>query len=455
MDSLTCLYDPFTHVWRYRSDRNLVTGPRLTGFFLNFLLRNRVLPESNHERGLRRALEVTAVGQKELPLTAKLGQALPDTISMALHDCFGRMTGSSFQIDGAAILEGWGKCGTQDEGEREKKRQRVDEDADAVEEDTKKDGDSAEGSDKVDEFEAELKAANVEVIHTDSLAKDNILKQIVEDNVGMDVDLNLGNSAGWGSSDNAWGSDIREWGDLADDTDADGVAIPGSNGAGPGDAISGWGTTAAPDPWADTWSAPKSCLLMKLLGPTVLPLTHTTGIVEQSTRRIKSIIRPPAVPAKSVSGEGEGQDPVGVEEELEKRFAKVVLEPWVGEEASDIRRPIIRNTSKGQVYPGSKMEDGTIVGGEIPPPEAKVHNPLESEITLLVDPSSHDLMSVGMGILATWIQIVRQEEKKSGSGSAAKSKKKKKGKSKVPKGYWYMEEMLVTFPSFYTEEKST
>jgi len=101
------------------------------------------------------------------------------------------------------------------------------------------------------------------------------------------------------------------------------------------------------------------------------------------------------------------------------------------------------------------MEDGTVVEGDIPPPEAKVHNPLESEITLLIEPSSVNLMSVGMGILATWIQIVRQEKKQSGSGgsSGGKSKKKKRGKSKVPKGYWYMEELLVTFPSFYTEEK--
>jgi len=45
----------------------------------------------------------------------------------------------------------------------------------------------------VDEFEAELKAANIEVIHADSLsADDDIMKQIVDDNVGMDVDVNPG-----------------------------------------------------------------------------------------------------------------------------------------------------------------------------------------------------------------------------------------------------------------------
>jgi hypothetical protein len=440
---------------KFRADRNLITGPRLTAFFINFLLRNRVLPESNHERGLRRALDVTAIALKELPLTAKIGQALPDLLSTGLKDCFGRMTGGSFQIDGDAILEGWGKYAGKD-GEREKKRQKVDKDGDAGEGASNKIRDGEE-DEKINEFEAELKAANVEVIHTDSFSADNdIMAQIVEDNVGTDIDVDVGNSAGWGSSDNAWGTGNSGWGEPAN---GDGVAdILGIDATTNGVDLSGWGNSnpVAHDPWADTWSAPKICLLMKLLGPTVLPLTHTTGIVEQSTRRIKSIIRPPLIPAKSVAGDGEGEDPEGVEEELEKRFAKVVLEPWVGDENSDIRKPIIRASSRGHVYPGSKMEDGTVVEGEIPPPEAKVHNPLESDITLLIEPSSADLMSVGMGILATWIQIVRQEkENKSGSGSSVrgKGKKKKKGKSKVPRGYWYMEELLVTFPSFYTEDK--
>ena len=33
-------------------------GPILIGFWLNFLLRNRVLPEPEHEKGLRKALLV-------------------------------------------------------------------------------------------------------------------------------------------------------------------------------------------------------------------------------------------------------------------------------------------------------------------------------------------------------------------------------------------------------------
>jgi hypothetical protein len=358
------------------------------------------------------------------------------------------MAAAGFQ-DGAAILDGWGGKGGEngkDKEKRETKRQKI------GGWDTKDTVSEKEGhmETEINEFEAELKAANVEVIHTDSFsADDDIVKQIVEDNVGTDVDLDISNSGGWSSSSNTWSSCNNGWGDSTTNEDSNPPTTSGVD-------LTGWGNnSAAPDPWADTWTAPKAALLMKLLGPTVLPLTHTTGIIEQSTRRIKSIMRPPLVPPKSVAGEGEGEDPEGVEEELDKRFVKVVLEPWLGEDDSDIRKPIIRTSSKGQVYPGSKMEDGTIVEGEIPPPEAKVHNPLETDITLLVEPSSADLMIVGMGILATWIQIVRQDKKQGGGGGsgAGKAKKKKKSKSKAPKGYWYMEELLVTFPSFFTEEK--
>lgn len=419
-----------------RSDRNLVIGPRITTFFINFLIRNNVLPESHHERGFKRALELAELALKELPLTAKIGQALPDDLSLGLKECFGQMSGGSFLLNGVALKE-WGKWESDnkkdtqdDEGERQTKKQKLDE-----EEGLEAEKGEEKGEEKIDDFEAELKAANIEVIHTDTLP--NIEKEIIGDNIGMDVDL--GSGASWDCPDKQWIAGDDGW-DKA----------PGAGTSDP----SGWGEPCPgqENPW-DLASRPS--LLMKILGPTILPLTHTTGIVEQSTRRIKTIILPPAIPAKSVVGGSEGEDPESVEEELEKLFAKVVLEPWVGEETSDIRRPIIRASSKGPVVPGSLMEDGTAVEGGAPAPEAKgtIHNPLESDITLLIDPACADLISPRMGLLATWVQIVRQEEKpKSESTSGTKPKKRKKGK-KTPKGYWYMEELLVTFPSFYTQEK--
>lgn len=357
------------------------------------------------------------------------------------------MSEGCFLLKGVPLKE-WGKWGEkededkdrkEEEEEREKKRQKVDE----------KDEEQKEyGEQKQVDFEEELKAANIEVIYTDALP--SIEKQIIEeDNVGMDVDLtaNLGSGSAWDCPDKNWvtnDGDDGEWGKPAFTDTAE------------WNDMARWGETCPgqENPWE---TSSKSSLLMKLLGPTVLPLTHTTGIVEQSTRRIKSVIPPPPIAAKSSGGNGEGEDPESVEEELERLFAKVVLEPWVGEESSDIRRPVIRASSKGSVVPGSLMEDGTKVEGDPPAgndAKAVMHDPLTSEITLFVQPSCAEVLSPGMGMLATWVQLVRQKEKPKTESKSGEKKKRKKGKSgSKTKEYWYMEELLVTFPSFYTQEK--
>lgn len=357
------------------------------------------------------------MGAKELPLTAKIGRALPDELSTGLIDLFGRKTGGALSLEGAT-LEGWGDCAAKTEEEPQTKRQKLDGGEDQV---------NNEALGNSEDFEAELKAANVEVIEPHHLP--GIAKEILDDNVGMDVDLEV-EGDGWGEADSAWGS--GGWGDANEANIADNAN------------------------WADdagtlgTWGGPQTSDLMKHMGPTTLPLTHTTGIVEQSTRRIKSIILPASDPPHFTPSGGDEEDPDGVEDELEKRFAKVVLEPWIGEEGSEIRKPVIRTTSKGEVAPGSLMEDGSKVEGSDEAPNPRLHSPSHTNITLLVNLGSAELLEVGMGLHATWIQLVRQEEKKSGD---AKKKKKSKSKKAAPKGYWYMEELLVTFVSFYTEEK--
>ncbi|KAF7964720.1 hypothetical protein HWV62_3669, partial [Athelia sp. TMB] len=423
------------------AERHLIIAPRLLSFFFNYLLRNRILPESSHERGLRAALEVTALALKELPLTSKMGQMLPDTLSMGLRDVFGRMANETFLPNTQGILSGWDKCEDTEETEEEggpRKKAKVDGDG----EPEIKEGESAEEKNPVEEdFEAELKAANAKIIRTDDLDAD-ALKQIVEDNIGMDVDVEV--NPGDTIIDSGWGT-APTWGDTDEANSGWAPAAGGdvSNTAWDEDA----GAEAA---WADAWAPPVHSHLMSVLGPTALPLTHKTGIVEKSTRRIKAIhLPPPIAPSASSSQAAECEDSGAVEEELERRFARVVLEPWVGDRP-EAGAPIIRTTSQGDVYPGSQLEGGGIVEGDIPPPEKKVHDPLKSEITLLVELSMVDIMGVGMGVLATWIQLVKQEGKDGGAGG---KKKKKSKSSKVPKGYWYMEEALMSIPSFYTQEK--
>ncbi|PCH40919.1 hypothetical protein WOLCODRAFT_162657 [Wolfiporia cocos MD-104 SS10] len=65
----------------YYRDRGLIwskvkarDGPILVEYFLNFLLRNNVLWEREHEKGLRRALQVVAKARTELPATFAIGR---------------------------------------------------------------------------------------------------------------------------------------------------------------------------------------------------------------------------------------------------------------------------------------------------------------------------------------------------------------------------------------------
>ncbi|KAG1903937.1 uncharacterized protein F5891DRAFT_1208780 [Suillus fuscotomentosus] len=51
-----------------RSERNLINAPHLLSFFLNFVLRNSILPEVSHEHDIRNALDIVELAKKELPL---------------------------------------------------------------------------------------------------------------------------------------------------------------------------------------------------------------------------------------------------------------------------------------------------------------------------------------------------------------------------------------------------
>ncbi|KAH9077580.1 hypothetical protein EDB83DRAFT_2514296 [Lactarius deliciosus] len=128
-----------------------------------------------------------------------------------------------------------------------------------------------------------------------------------------------------------------------------------------------------------TWDV-KPPTLLPLLGPTVLPLTHTTGMVEQSTRRIMRVdpLRVPCLLAQNV--------PVveAVVENLACHFVHVVLAPWerlnacTYETGSDVLSPTMLSTSRGAVVLDEKdMGEGT---------PAVTHRPWKDEIGVLVDP---------------------------------------------------------------------
>ncbi|KAJ6553467.1 hypothetical protein DFH09DRAFT_924922, partial [Mycena vulgaris] len=70
------------------NQRKLVAAPHLLRFFVNFLLRNRVLPENTHS--LKNALDTIAVAELELPLLPQISEALPDEFSRAAESLWGR-----------------------------------------------------------------------------------------------------------------------------------------------------------------------------------------------------------------------------------------------------------------------------------------------------------------------------------------------------------------------------
>lgn len=72
-----------------RSDENLDILPRLTCFFFEFLLRNRVFCEHSAERKFQSALKVAELANKELPYTSVISKFLPDEFGNACREYWG------------------------------------------------------------------------------------------------------------------------------------------------------------------------------------------------------------------------------------------------------------------------------------------------------------------------------------------------------------------------------
>ncbi|KAG2066082.1 hypothetical protein BDR04DRAFT_1107344 [Suillus decipiens] len=413
------------------SERNLVNAPHLISFFLNFVLRNRVLPKASHERGIRSALEIVELAKKELPLTYKIGQALPDVFSDGCKECFGRKGGIEWSFD-----------------------------------DQKADDPPAPVDATITVIDQHGTAT--EIVLPD--AEETALKDAIEDNVDMEIQVtNMRTTApvvnantttpitttppdiwsanttdtvagGWGATGDAEG-----WGSVGSDTWG---AIGDGGTWGPADDNDEWGADSAPLSFAPevtepSWLSPPPSLT-SLLGPTSFPLTHSTGIVESSTRRIKAIHLPPKDKAK-IKGDAAEM----VEDELERRFARVVMSPW-GREESDIPMPSIRKTSRGAVI----MPDGEVKGSGT----GKPHNPYEDDIILVLEPAVLDTLGLGMGLGGLWVQIVREkaeEDNEAPKKSNGKRGKKDKGPlDELSGNYWYLEELMGIFPSYFMSREN-
>jgi hypothetical protein len=279
----------------------------------------------------------------------------------------------------------------------------------------------------VEKFEAELKAANVQVIKRP--------EDILMDEPDIDADQERDpNTSTWASG--GWG-----------DEDYNPSAFT------PGGGSASWTASTT------NWDPPEVHSLIPLLGPTALPLTHTPGVAEWSVRLLKSFtppLAPNTLPKSPVETE---EDPEAVELELEVRFAKVVLGPWIGwdqarDEMPHLAKPRILESSRGAVVVVVVESEKNMEAASDPAPVPaadgpKPHDPLKDDITILVEPAILEYLSLGMGLGGTWVQIARVQDL--AEEGAKKRKKKKKGKSKkAADRYWYVDELLMILPSFYT-----
>ncbi|KAI6042833.1 hypothetical protein EDC04DRAFT_2563698 [Pisolithus marmoratus] len=388
------------------SERNLTYAPHLLSFFLRFVLRNRVLQEQTYQRGIKRALGTIEQAKKELPLTYKVGHMLPDKCSEGCQRVFGWMGTVNWFT--ATVPEEQPKVTDTATGERQ-----------------------------------DITLPSEE---------ETSLKEAVEDNLDMDITplIEKGSTetewGGWGNTEsategNTWGSEWGEW----DTGDGQGTSWDVNTERVP---VDGDQECSGPLPiWSDsapTWGRDLTSL-MTFLGPSVFPLTHTTGIVECSTRRVREVIPPaPSSPSSTRKRKPKSshiQETWVSKPELDARFGKVVLAPWdrIG---GDISKPEIWATSRGPVIDPNASGDSqsTNTGGGTQSP----HNPLTDDITLLVEPHLLDTLGLapGLGLGAMWVQIVRLEDMEGPS------------RTTCSKTFWYHEDLTGIFPGFYTPGSS-
>ncbi|KAF5339268.1 hypothetical protein D9758_013322 [Tetrapyrgos nigripes] len=382
----------------HHSLQKVTIFPRLWRFYINFFLRNRVLPNPEKEASLLRALEYVELAAEELPRTLEIARCVPDSLCKAFVTCFG-------------VLD-W----SPDSGYR-----------------TTSDSD-----------------------------EDKTETQLLVDAMTGNVNEN-DSEDGWATAkDNLWG-----------DWDNNNVDIG----------------NIAQTVWdiQDEWK-PEPDTLLKYLGPTLLPLTHTSGVMEWSARRIESIT-PPSPRSLSDSSsalakdEDERQGPtsdgvadneaVKVELELQRRFSKVVLSPWIGWDdpnsgEPEVALPCIHELSRGKVivkegevvFEGRNPEDLVSVDSEEGFEEEfgaglvlKPHDPLKDDITILLEPASAEKFKVGMGIAGRWVQMARRGDLDVQAKAQVETQVSNVGKDKASlpsqERFWFMATTSVILPSYH------
>lgn len=424
----------FSGHWRDKgyahSKQKCEEGPILIGFFLRYLIRNRIFPEE--EVGLKRAFDLCEKAKAELPGTFNVGHALPDAVSASFEALNGEMGNRSktivVDVGGSQNGESESEADTSDQPDAKKRKVEADAPEEARE-------------------ESAAAAIDPNAIDHDSIA----LQDAVQDNVDINGEEVQDSAEGENSWAGAWDTGIEE-------------------------STTGWGRSVDAVDASSAWAVPKESRLFELLGPSMLPYTHTTGVVERSVRKIEKIIRPQPVPAKKRRNLTPAE---AVEEELAQRLGVVVFTPWVrvgNHVASDIVAPEILPDSRGRVVvpvltAAERMNYGLLNGPPPPPPPNDADSPYPAfdprrdAVQVLVDPDTLDKLApyVGMGVLATFVQITRKTEpgddvdvrpewwdQKWHNRDA--NQRGAPGKNGEPTPWWYMESLMFVLTSFHADK---
>ena len=447
---------------------HIVALPHLVRYFLAFVVRVRALPES--ERSLRKAVEVARRAVEELPKTGRLCRALPDKVGAGAKAMWGARW----------VDKGWGWMGAkndqvknEDENEEERKKA---EEVRKFEEELKKENVILMPADPAElgQASAEQQLASMGEEAEDVLDEDT--KPEVKDN--QQDEPNADRAGFFEQLAQAYGGDTskeeptekpkpppttRVWPrrDADDDSSEEDEANntrhlhDWANPAGP--------KKRSPAEAAAAWAPSTEQPLMELLGMTLFPFKYDTGVVERSMRKVKAVYKPGEVDKEH------NRKWKGVDEELVRRLARVVLSPWSNWEEVKVKKEEEVEEGVGMGVPFDyRVPEVQVPGASDSDAKQSSHDALQDDITLLLEPRVAELVCVGVGIAGTWVQLVPvREEFGFGAGSGGRGRGRGRGgrggrggsSSNLNSGvggaqketrFWYVEEIYMAIPSFWT-----
>ena len=421
---------------------HLIALPHLVRYFLAFVVRVRALPES--ERALRKAVEVARRAVDELPKMGRLCRALPDKVGVGAKAMWGVRW----------VNKSWAWEHVEDAHEEREK------------------------AEELRKFEEELKKENVILMSADpaelgqASAEQQLAtvgeeaEEVLDEKTTLEVDdeqqeePNADRAGFFEQLAQAYGDDtpkkpaeksppptLRVWPQRdADDGSSDEDEANNTR------HLHDWANPSGPKKRnpaeaAAAWAPSTEQPLMELLGMTLFPFKYDAGVVERSMRRVKAVFKPGEVDKE------QSRKWKGVDEELVKRLARVVLSPWNGWEEEKKEE----EESVGILY-DYRVPQVQVPGGR---DSVAKHDALKDDMTLLLEPRLADLVCVGVGIAGTWVQLspVREEfgtggggrgrGRGRGGGGRGGSSNSNAGAQKEM-NFWYVEEIYMAIPSFWT-----